>query len=399
MVSEPVLVPDPGPGPELNHLTEVSEFGSNPGALRMFTYVPALAKSALVVVLHGSSQTAASYDLGAGWSTLADRYGFALLLPQQQFSNNPNNSFNWFLADDIERGKGEALSICQMIETMLITHRIDRRRVFITGLSAGGAMACVMLATYPELFAAGAIIAGLPFATAANLSEALESMVRVRARSSPQWGDLVRAASRHRGPWPRVSVWHGGADTVVRPDNADQIARQWINVHGLDDEPALEEIIDGYRRRVWRNRTGNDVVESYTIAGMAHGVPLAAGSGEKHCGVAGPFFIDVGISSTYHIARFWGLTGPRRWFFQRRRRNAPAQAASLAAARRAVLTAALATWSQAKRWLGRQPYIGRALKGGCAMAWRLSQARSPLRSGDVSGGRRSGRLEKPGLVQ
>jgi poly(hydroxyalkanoate) depolymerase family esterase len=336
--------------PALNHLTEVYEFGSNPGALRMFKYLPAAAKSALVVVLHGSSQTAASYDLGAGWSTLADRYGFVLLLPQQQISNNPNNGFNWFLAGDIERGKGEALSICQMIETMIITHQIDRRWVFITGLSAGGAMACVMLATYPELFAAGAIIAGLPFGTAANVNEAIESMVRVRARSSRQWGDLVRAASRHGGPWPRVSVWHGGADAVVRPENADQIVKQWINVHGLDYQPTREEIIDGYPRRVWRDRMGNDVVESYTIPGMTHGAPLATGSGEKSCGVPGPFLVEVGISSSYHIAKFWGLTKPSKLggFLARRR----AQAASLAVAGRAVLTAALAKWSQAKKSLG-----------------------------------------------
>ena len=210
-------------------------------------------------------------------------------------------------------------------------------------------MACVMLAIYPELFAAGAIIAGLPFGTAANVNEALESMVRVRARGSPQWGDLVRAASRHGGPWPRVSVWHGGADAVVRPENADQIVKQWINVHGLDCEPTREEIVDGYPRRVWRDRMGNDVVESYTIAGLAHGLPLATGSGETHCGVPGPFLVDVGISSSYHIAKFWGLTRPRwlggvlaRW---------RARADSLAGARRAVLTA-LAKWPPAKRWLG-----------------------------------------------
>src|SRR5947209_4827795 len=76
--------------PDFNRLTEVVGFGSNPGALRMFKYVPAQPEPALVVVLHGCTQTAASYDLGAGWSTLADRYGFVLLLPQQQAANNPN---------------------------------------------------------------------------------------------------------------------------------------------------------------------------------------------------------------------------------------------------------------------------------------------------------------------
>lgn len=297
-----------GFGLTFSHLTEVHEFGSNPGALRMFTYVPSRRKSALVVVLHGCAQTAASYDLGAGWSTLADRYGFALLLPQQQTSNNPNNGFNWFLLDDITRGKGEALSIRQMIQAMIVQHRIDRRRVFVTGLSAGGAMACVMLATYPELFAGGAVIAGLPFGTATNVNEAFESMLHVRTRSSRKWGDLVRAASRHRGPWPRLSVWHGGADAMVKRENADQIVKQWVDVHGLDHAPTLVETVDGYPRQVWRNRAGDDVIESYTIPGMAHGTPLATEDAEKRCGVPGAFLLDVGISSSYHIAKFWGLT-------------------------------------------------------------------------------------------
>jgi poly(hydroxyalkanoate) depolymerase family esterase len=299
---------------EFDHLTEVCEFGSNPGALRMFTYVPVPArpKSALAVVLHGCAQTAASYDLGAGWSTLADRYGFALLLPQQQVSNNPNAGFNWFLPGDIERGKGEALSIYQMIETMIIAHGIDRTRVFVTGLSAGGAMTSVMLATYPELFAGGAVIAGLPFGTAANVNEAFESMFRVRARSACEWGDLVRAASRHRGPWPQISVWHGSADTVVKRENADQIVKQWLDVHGLDHEPTLVETVDGYPRQAWRNRTGDDVIESYTIPGMAHGAPLATGGSDEHCGIPGAFLLDVGISSSYHIAKFWGLTEQQR---------------------------------------------------------------------------------------
>jgi poly(hydroxyalkanoate) depolymerase family esterase len=343
--------PGPGLGLELNHLSEVHEFGSNPGALRMFKYVPERAKSALVVVLHGSSQTAASYDLGAGWSALADRYGFVLLLPQQHIANNPNNGFNWFLPGDVERGRGEALSICQMIETTIAAHRIDRRRVFITGLSAGGAMACVMLATYPELFAAGAVIAGLPFGTATNVNEAFESMVHVRARSAREWGDLVRAASPHRGPWPRVSVWHGGADSVVRPENADQIVKQWLDVHGLDHEPTREELVDGYPRRVWRNRMGDDVIEAYTIPGMAHGAPLATGNGEQHCGTPGAFLLDVGISSSYHIAKFWGLSRPHKldWAFAGWGRHSPPEAAATAAiVRDAVPTAQREKWSRAK---------------------------------------------------
>ena len=304
--------PLPDLDPAFSHLTEVHGFGSNPGALRMFKYVPERPESALVVVLHGCTQTAASYDVGAGWSTLADRYGFVLLLPQQQPANNPNKCFNWFLADDIERGKGEALSIRQMVEAMIRDHGVDRRRVFVTGLSAGGAMTSVMLATYPEIFAAGAVIAGLPYRTATNLHEAFESMFKAPARPAHEWGDFVRAASPHRGPWPRISVWHGGADPLVKRENADQIVKQWTDVHGLDDQPTLTETVDGYPRQVWRNRSGVDLVESYTIPKMAHGTPLAAGNSHDQCGVPGAFLLEVGISSSYHIAKFWGLTGHPR---------------------------------------------------------------------------------------
>ena len=144
-------------------LEETKRFGSNPGQLRMFSHMarPAVNHSALVVVLHGCGQTAAGYDHGAGWSTLADRYGFALLVPEQQRSNNPNGCFNWFQPEDAQRGRGEAASIRQMVEHMVREKGVDPSRVFVTGLSAGGAMTSVMLACYPDVFAAGAIIAGL----------------------------------------------------------------------------------------------------------------------------------------------------------------------------------------------------------------------------------------------
>src|SRR6478736_1551839 len=152
-------------GNTTTRLRENFGFGSNPGNLRMFVYrPPTLADNpALVVVLHGCTQSAASYDLGAGWSTLADRYGFVLLLPEQTSANNPKTCFNWFLPGDTRRDRGEALSIRQMIEKTIGAHGIDRKRVYVTGLSAGGAMTAAMLATYPEVFAAGAIIAGLPY--------------------------------------------------------------------------------------------------------------------------------------------------------------------------------------------------------------------------------------------
>jgi poly(hydroxyalkanoate) depolymerase family esterase len=295
-------------------LREIHSFGSNPGALRMFTYLPAgLAdQSALVVVLHGCAQTAASYEYGAGWSTLAERYGFALLLPEQQRANNPNGCFNWFQPGDTRRGQGEALSIRQMVDKMLLDHGIDGRRVYVTGLSAGGAMASVMLATYPDVFAGGAIIAGLPYGAATNVQNAFESMFQGPPRPAGEWGDLVRRASPHLGPWPRISVWHGGMDTTVVPSNAAEIVKQWTDVHGLPAAPTVRETVDGYPREVWRNAQGEDLMESYAIPGMAHGTPISVGTADDQCGATGAFLLEVGISSSYRIAKFWDLAqGPR----------------------------------------------------------------------------------------
>jgi poly(hydroxyalkanoate) depolymerase family esterase len=302
----------PSAGGEHNHrLNETSRFGANPGQLRMFTYTPSppAKQPALVVVLHGCGQTAAGYDHGAGWSTLAERYGFALLMPEQQRSNNPNGCFNWFQPEDTERGSGEAASIHQMIETMVRDNGIDPRRVFVTGLSAGGAMTSVMLACYPETFAAGAIIAGLPYGAASNVQQAFQSMFQCPSRPAKEWGDLVRAAApRHGGSWPRVSVWHGNADKTVIPPNAREIIKQWTDVHGLSDAPSMEDMVEGYPREAWLNDAGEELVESYTITDMAHGTPLATGNADFECGAAGPFLLEVGISSSYHIAKFFGLT-------------------------------------------------------------------------------------------
>ena len=302
-----------GIGPAQGRLHETTGFGSNPGALRMLSHVPEGldAGAPLVVVLHGCTQTAEGYLHGVGWPALADRYGFVLLCPEQTTANNPNRCFNWFLPEDVAQGRGEAGSIRQMIERAVSDHGVDRRRIFVTGLSAGGAMTSALLAAYPDVFAGGAIIAGLPAGAASSMQEAFGAMMQSRSRPASQWGDLVRQASKHAGPWPKVSIWHGDADTTVAPANAEAIVRQWTDVHRLRQEPDSVELVQGYRRAVWRGPDGAPVVESYSIRGMGHGTPLATGGTEGY-GQAGPFMLEVGISSSLQIAQFWGLTGAVR---------------------------------------------------------------------------------------
>lgn len=294
--------------PAEDRLSDLAAFGSNPGALRGRFYLPRSlhASTALVVVLHGCTQDAAGYDHGSGWSRLADEQGFALLYPEQQRANNANLCFNWFNAADTQRDAGEALSIRQMVAAMVAEHGIDPARIFVTGLSAGGAMASVMLATYPDVFAGGAIIAGLPYGTAASIPEAFD---RMRAHGGPPaeaLGQLVTAASRHEGRWPTISVWHGDSDATVSHANSTLIVEQWRAIHGVAREPNAIEHLGRNLRRVWRDAHGRDLIEEYRIAGLGHGTPLST-SGADACGAAGPYMLEAGISSTRRIAGFWGL--------------------------------------------------------------------------------------------
>lgn len=294
-----------GSGAGTARLKSVRDFGPNPGELAMKSYAPAGLKpgAPLVVVLHGCTQLAGGFETSAGWTRLADEHRFAVLYPEQRRVNNPKLCFTWFQAADVARGQGEVASIRQMIETMVVRHALDRARVFITGLSAGGAMAAAMLATYPEIFAGGAIVAGLPYGAANGVGDAFAAMYQGRKQTPKAWGDTVRAASDHTGPWPRITIWHGAADKTVVPQNAEESAKQWANVHGLTLGEVRKQIDGRLTRRVW----GDGAVEVNLISGMEHGVPLNSAAGETPA----PYMLDVGISQARATLAFWGLAMTR----------------------------------------------------------------------------------------
>ena len=292
-------------------LREVADFGSNLGQLRMLLHVPTdlPARPALLVGLHGCTQSAASYDTGSGWSTLAGQAGFVALFPEQQQSNNPNRCFNWFADGDTRRVSGEVLSIRQMIDHAVSMHGIDRERIFVTGLSAGGAMASSLLAAYPELFAAGAIVAGLPHGSAGNLAEALDAMSKGRERTSRQWGHRTLLVIPSRPVAAAFSVaWQ--RDSIVRPTNAEASVLQWASVHGVPVVPSNDTTSGSHRVRTWLSESGEAVIEAHTIAGMGHGVPLAS-TATSAAARRDLSHFNVGVASPRRILSSWDCGGTR----------------------------------------------------------------------------------------
>ncbi|WP_106976934.1 alpha/beta hydrolase family esterase [Streptomyces sp. NRRL S-920] len=296
------VVSSSGPARAAATPQEVTGFGSNPGNLRMFRYVPPGLPDGrpVVVALHGCTQNAASYAAHTGWLGLADTYKFSLVLPQQQSVNNSNSCFNWFEPGDTRRDSGEALSIKQMVDRA--KKDSGAKSAYASGLSAGGGMVSAMLAAYPDVFSGGGIIAGLPHGCANSVSTAFTCMSPGVNRSAKEWGDRVRAASSYSGPRPKVSIWQGTTDTTVKPMNATELMEQFTNVNGTDQVPDTTDTVAGYPHRVY-----GDTVETYEITGMGHGHPVDPGTGPAQCGTAASYVLDVNTCSAYHLLRFWDI--------------------------------------------------------------------------------------------
>ncbi|MFG2507612.1 alpha/beta hydrolase family esterase [Streptomyces rubiginosohelvolus] len=295
-------------------LERVTSFGANPGGLNMYVYRPAAlpASAPVVVALHGCTQSAQVYSDNAGLNTFADRHGFLVVYAETTTANNANKCFNWFQPGDTRRGQGEAASIRQMVAHAATAYGADTGRVRVTGLSAGGAMTSVMLAAYPDVFAAGAVVAGIPYGCGTDVVSAFGCMSPGVDRTPAAWAQAVRNAHPgFAGPWPRVAIWHGDNDATVAPRNADELRDQWTAVHGLGQTPDRTSTIgpNSTRRSEYLAADGRSVVEVDRVPGIGHGTPVDPGSGAEQCGATGTqHFIDS-ICSGYWITRFFGLDG------------------------------------------------------------------------------------------
>lgn len=313
---------------------QVTGFGANPANIKMFEYVPSdipAGPRPLVVALHGCQMTARGYQ-ATGWSAVADELGLYVLYPQQTTANSQLSCFNWgggwpgmpsaFVSDStqidfsyIERGQTENQSIIEMVNHMKSTYDIDENRVYITGVSGGGGMASLMLALWPDVFAGGSIIAGVPYLCASDQGTTGEAkacmgpLTGAKAylnRTPQEWGDLARSGyPGWSGPWPLVSIWHGTSDSMVAMDVGRENIDQWTNVHGIDGTQPSTETLGRVTREDYTN--GSEILVRYqSVSGMSHGVPVAPAQG---CGSTGMWYHGVGACAAREDAHFWGLDG------------------------------------------------------------------------------------------
>jgi poly(hydroxyalkanoate) depolymerase family esterase len=187
--------------------------------------------SPMVVMLHGCKQDAATFASGTRMNELADQEGFAVLYPEQRRMANAHRCWNWF-DSSAQRGAGEAALIAGMVREVTQSHGIDPARVYIAGLSAGGAMTSIMASCYGNLFAACAVHSGLMYRAAESVSQATRAMQH-SSRVSAQ--DTAReAVAKTNFAFVPVIVIHGTVDSVVNPGNAEQVVQQFIAMAKAD---------------------------------------------------------------------------------------------------------------------------------------------------------------------
>jgi poly(hydroxyalkanoate) depolymerase family esterase len=268
---------DPDLGPRTaGDPVELKNFGSNPGNLKMWKTVPTNMppKRPLIVALHAcNNQNIKSYSKATGWNALAAKKGFYVLYPQTNTINNVQACFNWFYPSDASRGSGEAGSIKQGIDAMLAAHDIDPSRIYVSGFSAGAAMASAMLAVYPDVFAGGAIIAGVPFGCATGVVSAFTCMSG--SDSTPaSWGKKVFDATKHEGAYPKVAIFHGTKDSQVSFTNFGELIEQWTAVHKTDQTADRTDKIGNMDVSAF-SAGGVEVVIGLRLNGFGHSYPQA----------------------------------------------------------------------------------------------------------------------------
>lgn len=295
---------DAGHATQRQGLTQVTGFGSNPGNLSLFVHAPASLGTdvPLVVALHGCSQDANDYE-AVGWNALADAHGFLVAYPQ---TTGNNGCFDWFDSSEQSRTGPQVTSLLQMVQHLRATRGVDASRVYVTGLSAGGAMVNVLLAVAPDVFTRGQVLAGIPFGCASGVTSGYSCMWSSSSKTPAQWGALVDAVNADFPP-PRIQLWHGTSDFTVTSTNLQEQVDQWTHVNGIDVTADDTQTLGVATRRRFNDDNGVTRVEAWILAGTGHGAPVDPMNG---CGTNRLYMLDVDLCSAEEGARFFGLLEP-----------------------------------------------------------------------------------------
>jgi poly(hydroxyalkanoate) depolymerase family esterase len=259
-------------------LVEVTNFGRNPTNLRMHLWVPDSVRPnpAVLVAVHFCTGTGPVFFQGTEFATLANQHGFIVIYPS---ATRSGNCFDVSTASSLTHtGNSDPVAIVSMVQHVLQNFGADPSRVFVTGASSGAMMTNVLLGAYPDVFKAGAAFMGVPFGCFATTDGSMWNNTCANGqliRTAQQWGDLVRAAfPGFTGPRPRMQLWHGTEDATLRFPNFNEEIKQWTNVHGLSQTPALTDSPQANWTRTRYGGTGIDApVEAISIQGMGHNLP------------------------------------------------------------------------------------------------------------------------------
>jgi poly(hydroxyalkanoate) depolymerase family esterase len=224
----------------------------------------------LVIMLHGCTQTPDDFANGTRMNALAEEWQCFVLYPEQTHAANRSRCWNWFKRGDQRRDQGEPAILAGMTRDVMHRYRIDPGKVYVAGLSAGGAMAAVMGTAYPEIYAAVGVHSGLACGSAHDLPSALAAM---RGMPAPTSGD--HSGSTPRAPATPTIVFHGDWDKTVHPRNGEHVVSRSLEQNGASGADASIERAQvpgghAYTRTVHRDTSGRVVLEYWVVHGGGH---------------------------------------------------------------------------------------------------------------------------------
>jgi poly(hydroxyalkanoate) depolymerase family esterase len=295
---------DDGSGKGLDGEFREHRFTCDAGSMHYKIFIPATVGAAappLIVMLHGCTQTPDDFARGTRMNALAQEHGYVVAYPAQAKSKNAGQCWNWFRSRDQQRGHGEPALLAALTRHLVEVHGLDERRVYVAGLSAGGAMAAVLASTYPDVYAAIGVHSGLPFGVAHDLPSAFAAMKQGAGTSA------AGVPSARTDPVPAI-VFHGDRDMTVDPCNGAAVIEQCMGKAGsmseVEPDATRASVERGsvpggrsYTRTIFTNAAGSVVAEQWLIHGAGH-----AWSGGD---VSGSYTDPTGPDASEHMLRFF----------------------------------------------------------------------------------------------